>query len=464
KKKKKKKAAKPQNARDCRGSVWVETRSAPPRSRLPAADPSSSIRFCALRPAPPVAAAARAPPPPPIFPSACCVVIAGPSLPPPRKLPSGTVAAETGARWTARKVDRLFPNFPPPFATVGQNGSKRVAGVDAPAAVRNAETDEGTGVVRIDPWLEPFRGAIRHRYSMYKEWLDRINKNDAGYDKFTRAYEHFGLHSTPNGIVYREWAPGATSASLIGEFNNWDWNAHPMKRDQYGVWEVAVPNSSDGSPAIPHNSKIKISMTSPTGERFDRLPAWSRYVVQDLNVSPIYDAVFWNPPEKYKWKNKSPPKPNNLKIYEAHVGISSPEGRVATYNEFTDNVLRRIAYLGYNAIQLMAIMEHAYYASFGYQVTSFFAPSSRYGTPEDLKRLIDTAHEMGLTILLDVVHSHACKNVLDGLNMFDGTDHCYFHGGGRGHHDLWDRYRFCHVHGLLCVQPMPPRCFLPLFS
>lgn len=189
-------------------------------------------------------------------------------------------------------------------------------------------------------------------------------------------------------------------------------------------------------------------MVIPGGERLYRIPAWIKRVVQNLDVSPTYDAVFWNPPEgvRYQFRHQRPKKPESLRIYEAHVGISSPETRVATFKEFTANMLPRIKYLGYNAIQLMAIMEHAYYASFGYQVNSFFAASSRYGSPEDLKELIDTAHSMGLVVLLDVVHSHASKNVLDGLNMFDGTDHLYFHGGGKGQHDLWDSRLFNYGH------------------
>lgn len=178
--------------------------------------------------------------------------------------------------------------------------------------------------------------------------------------------------------------------------------------------------------------------------RQERIPAWITRVTQDLNVSPVYDARFWNPPkeERYVFKNQRPPKPLSARIYEAHVGISSPEPKVATYKEFTQNNLPRIKQLGYNVIQLMAIMEHAYYASFGYQINSFFAASSRYGPPDDLKELIDTAHGMGITVLLDVVHSHASKNVLDGLNMFDGSDHLYFHEGAKGRHQLWDSRLF----------------------
>src|SRR5947199_7064187 len=192
-------------------------------------------------------------------------------------------------------------------------------------------------------------------------------------------------------------------------------------------------------------------MRIPGGEYIHRIPAWIKRVTQDLSVSPLYDARFWNPPEKYTFKHSRPPKPASVRVYEAHVGISTSETRVGKYKEFTQNVLPRIAKLGYNVIQLMAIMEHAYYASFGYQVTSFFAASSRYGTPEELMELIDTAHGLGITVLLDVVHSHACKNVLDGLNMFDGSDSCYFHDGPKGRHELWDRY----------PSNPPPLSFLP---
>jgi 1,4-alpha-glucan branching enzyme len=244
-------------------------------------------------------------------------------------------------------------------------------------------------------------------------------------------------------ITYREWAPNAVEASLIGDFNNWDRGATPMKQNNFGVWEVVIPGNN-GTPSIPHNSKIKISMVSRSGERIERLPAWIKYVTQELSVSPVYDGRLWNPPEseRYKFKNPRPPYPESVRIYEAHVGISSPEPRVATYKEFTKNMLPRIKYLGYNVIQLMAVMEHAYYASFGYQINNFFAASSRYGTPEDLKELIDTAHGLGITVLLDVVHSHASKNTLDGLNMFDGSDHLYFHEGAKGRHELWDSRLF----------------------
>ncbi|KAJ9095208.1 alpha-1,4-glucan branching enzyme [Naganishia cerealis] len=321
-------------------------------------------------------------------------------------------------------------------------------------SVASLPTD-GTAVVALDPYLEPYKGAIKYRFDRFAQIKQQINDAEGGYDRFSKSYERRGfVVDARNGVEYTEWAPGAVAASLIGEFNGWDKNANKMERDQYGVWRCYVPPRADGGCAIAHDSMVKVTFTKPDGTTIDRLPPWITRVTQDLSVSPIYDARFWNPPkeERYVFKHARPApvggqgQTGGLKIYEAHVGISSPEPKCATYTEFRDNVLPRIAELGYNCIQMMAIMEHAYYASFGYQVTSFFAISSRFGTPEELKSLVDRAHELGLTVLLDVVHSHASKNAEDGINYFDGTDHCYFHEGGRGRHDLWDSRLFNYGH------------------
>lgn len=300
------------------------------------------------------------------------------------------------------------------------------------------------GIIDLDPWLGEFREPLKKRFAKAQDWLQKIDQYEGGLDKFSKGYEKMGFLFSDNGdITYREWAPNAEQAFLIGDFNDWNRDSHPMTKNQYGVFELHLP-AHNGVPAIVHNSKLKISMVIPGGERIERIPAWITRVTQDLNVSPVYDAVLWNPPkhERYTFKHPKPPKPQSVRIYEAHVGISSPEPKVASYKEFTQKMIPRIKYLGYNVIQLMAIMEHAYYASFGYQINSFFAASSRYGTPDDLKELIDTAHANGITVLLDVVHSHASKNSLDGLNMFDGSDHQYFHGGAKGRHELWDSRLF----------------------
>ncbi|CAN9360378.1 unnamed protein product [Alternaria alternata] len=242
-------------------------------------------------------------------------------------------------------------------------------------------------------------------------------------------YEKFGFNVQSNGdVVYREWAPNALRAYLIGDFNDWNRDATPMTKNDFGVFEVTVPGQN-GQPTIPHDSKIKVSFVVPNDHaRQERLPALDHPSDPRPQCLPRIRRPLLEP---------SP---------EPTLAFPLPEPKVATYKEFTRDILPRIKHLGYNTIQLMAVMEHAYYASFGYQINSFFAASSRYGFPDDLKELIDTAHGMGITVLLDMVHSHASKNVLDGLNMFDGSDHLYFHEGAKGRHELWDSRLFNYGH------------------
>ena len=181
---------------------------------------------------------------------------------------------------------------------------------------------------------------------------------------------------------------------------------------------------------------MKLIIKTKDGQTLWRLSPWTKYAIQ-FQEGKDYESLHWHPPQPYQWQNHRPEKPSSVRIYEAHVGISSPELKVTSYRYFADNVLPRVKDLGYTYVELMAIMEHAYYASFGYHVTSFFATSSRYGSPDDFKYLVDKAHGLGLHVILDVIHSHAAKNVNDGLNQFDGTDHCYFHAGTKGNHQLW---------------------------
>ncbi|XP_003748235.1 1,4-alpha-glucan-branching enzyme isoform X2 [Galendromus occidentalis] len=292
-----------------------------------------------------------------------------------------------------------------------------------------------------DGYLRSYENEIKRRYKCFSEKRTQIEKA-GGLRRFCESYKEYGLHVRKDGtLVGAEWAPGAKGLYLRGEFNDWNNTSHPYKNVGFGKWELRVPPKADGSPVVKHLDKVKVVVQTQDNNFVDRNSPWAQYVLEDSS-SPVYNHHIYIPEKKYQFKHSKPRKSTGLRIYEAHVGIASPEYKVATYENFRINVLPHIKKQGYNAIQLMAIMEHAYYACFGYQVTSFFAASSRYGTPCELKELIDTAHELGIVVLLDVVHSHACKNVLDGLNQFDGTNSGFFHDGGRGEHSLWDSRLF----------------------
>jgi 1,4-alpha-glucan branching enzyme len=298
--------------------------------------------------------------------------------------------------------------------------------------------DPGTGLIRYDPWLEPYRSRLRERHALYASALGRLESTGGLTGSVSTGHHYFGLnrgefHGKP-GVWYREWAPGAVQLRLIGDFNGWDRNADPMVRDAFGIWSLFLPDDRYAD-RLTHGSKVKVHVIAEHSA-MDRIPAYIRRVVQEPDHSFV--GVYWSPPQPFAFHHRSPQPAKGLRIYEAHVGMATEHERVGTYAEFTRDVLPRVARLGYNTIQLMAVMEHPYYGSFGYHVSSLFAASSRSGTPEELKELIDTAHGLGIVVLLDVVHSHAVKNTNEGLSGFDGTDYQYFHAGGRGEHTAWD--------------------------
>uniref|UniRef100_A0A8C9VZ31 1,4-alpha-glucan branching enzyme n=1 Tax=Scleropages formosus TaxID=113540 RepID=A0A8C9VZ31_SCLFO len=305
------------------------------------------------------------------------------------------------------------------------------------ASSDNVTIPEIAHLLQMDPYLKPYEKEFERRYGLFQKQLHLLEEVENGFDQFTRSYQTFGVNrQASGGLLFKEWAPGAEALFLTGDFNGWDNFSHPYTKKEFGKWELYLPPQEDRSPAVPHLSKLKVVVHTKNRERLYRNSPWAKYVTKN-DTSVVYDWVHWDPLQPYLHIHPRPKKPRSLRIYESHVGIASPEGKIASYTNFTVNVLPRIKDLGYNCIQLMAVMEHAYYASFGYQVTSFFAASSRYGTPDELKKLIDEAHRLGILVLLDVVHSHASKNTEDGLSRFDGTDSCFFHEGPRGEHSLW---------------------------
>ncbi len=281
-----------------------------------------------------------------------------------------------------------------------------------------------------DDYLKPFETAIRGRAMNAFARANQLTGGKTSLADWASAHEYYGLHRTRRGWVFREWAPNATSMWLGGDFSKWrtDRAYECMRIPGTDVWELKLP-----AKAIKAGDNYRLEMRWEGG-RGERIPAYARYVVQDPDTKLFCAQVYES---KYKWRHKTPKGAKHPCIYEAHVGMGGEEERVHTYAEFRDEVLPRVKKAGYDTVQLMAIMEHPYYGSFGYHVSSFYAASSRFGTPDDLKSLVDTAHGMGLRVIMDLVHSHAVQNERDGLSMFDGTDYQYFHHGDKGWHVAW---------------------------
>ena len=320
-----------------------------------------------------------------------------------------------------------------------ENAKSAAATRKAPARTKKAAPAVNhIKLVKNDPWLEPFEEAIkgRHEYALHK--LNQLTRNTGKLSEFADGHLYFGLHRTPRQWVLREWAPNATAIYMIGEFNDWkEDEAYALKRiPGTDNWELKLP-----AKALHHEQLYKLSMHWQGGQG-ERIPAWCRRVVQDEETK-IFSAQVWNPEQPYEWKKpKFTPAKAPLLIYECHIGMAQDAEKVGTYNEFRENVLPRVIKEGYNCIQIMAIAEHPYYGSFGYHVSSFFAPSSRFGTPEELKQLIDEAHQAGIMVIMDLVHSHAVKNEVEGLGNYCGDPNQFFYPGGRREHSAWDSLCF----------------------
>lgn len=294
-------------------------------------------------------------------------------------------------------------------------------------------------LIENDTWLKPYADIIeeRNKYVMRRE-SELTDHGRMSLSDFASGYLYFGLHKTnTGGWIFREWAPNATAIYFVGTFNHWQKSdEYKLFRKENGEWEIEIPAGR-----LTHGDLYKLIVCWDGGEG-ERIPAWATRVVQDDNTK-IFSAQVWDDAHPYQFQVKEfKPVVDPLLIYECHIGMASEQETVGTYEEFRTNILPRIKADGYNAVQIMAIQEHPYYGSFGYHVSSFFAASSRFGTPDELKHLIDDAHAMGLTVIMDIVHSHAVKNEREGLGRFDGSYNQYFHQGVRREHPAWDSLCF----------------------
>ncbi|MGF0037122.1 alpha amylase C-terminal domain-containing protein [Victivallis vadensis] len=287
-----------------------------------------------------------------------------------------------------------------------------------------------------DPWLAPFREKLRERSRRAVATVKRLTGGKSTLAEFASGHEYFGLHFRDGEWVFREWAPNAVRITLFGDFS--DWRKLPeyrLNRLEHGVWELRLPAET-----VRHGMHYLLFMEWPGGSG-DRIPAYARCVDQDKETG-LFAATVWRPEQPYVFRHASPPAPAAPLIYESHVGMAQEEPKVGSFDEYREKILPKIAASGYNTIQLMAVMGHPYYGSFGYHVANFFAIASRFGTPDEFKALVDAAHGCGLRVIIDLVHSHAVKNEVEGLARFDGTRYAYFHEGSRGEHSGWDSLCF----------------------
>lgn len=305
------------------------------------------------------------------------------------------------------------------------------------------ETIAQLPIVKKDPWLEPNAEDMLRRYDRYRERLSAIGKECGSLTEYANGYFYFGFQydDALRGWWFREWLPSAKDVYLFGDFNGWQRTQLPLKKDGCGVWSVFLPDETYGERLV-HGSKVKMLVHGDNGW-LERIPSYIRRVVQDEHTKD-YTGQLWAPAEPFDWRGDSfdIASVGSLLIYECHVGMAQEKEGVGTYCEFIKTILPHIKKAGYNTIQLMAVAEHPYYGSFGYHVSNFFAPSSRFGTPEELKALVRKAHAMGLAVIMDLVHSHYVKNINEGLNELDGTDHLYSPAGKAGDHPYWDSKLF----------------------
>lgn len=286
-------------------------------------------------------------------------------------------------------------------------------------------------LLELNPQLKKYAGDIDLRMFLYRATKQRILSDGQTLNDFANAHRYFGFHHVDGGWVYREWAPSAYQLYLTGDFNGWNETSHPMTSLGNGNWELYLP----GDDALWEGCEVK-TVVDANMTRTQHIPLYAKRVVQKPH-STTFNAQVVDDRNVFPWTDQDFVGEDHLFIYEAHVGMAQEEGKVGSYRDFAKYTLPHIKEAGYNTVQLMAVMEHPYYGSFGYQVSNFYAASSWFGKPEDLKYLINKAHEMGIRVLLDVVHSHAVKNTAEGINLFDGTVWQFFHDGPKGEHPAW---------------------------
>lgn len=271
-----------------------------------------------------------------------------------------------------------------------------------------------------------------------RELLGDLDVYLFGEGTATRMYDHLGAQVLPSGTHFAVWAPNASSVSVVGDFNAWDRAAAPMYPTSSGIWKAHIPDAGVGQTykyAITTRSGAVVEKADPYAF-LGEVPPKSASVVWSLDYE--WGDVDWMRSRGERNAHDAP-----MSIYELHVGSwrKKATDESLSYRELAEPLADYLTRLGYTHVELMPVMEHPYYPSWGYQVTGYFACSARYGTPQDLMYLIDHLHQAGIGVILDWVPSHFATDE-HGLVRFDGTA-LYEHADPRqGFHPDWGSFIF----------------------
>ncbi|GIX47333.1 MAG: hypothetical protein KatS3mg131_1544 [Candidatus Tectimicrobiota bacterium] len=269
-----------------------------------------------------------------------------------------------------------------------------------------------------------------------------------------RLYEKLGAHPLSvggtAGTYFAVWAPNAEQVSVIGDFNGWDKKAHPLfPRESSGIWEGFLPGVGPGAVykyhIVSRYQGYRVDKADPLGF-YHETPPRTASVVWDLDYS-------WGDQEWMASRGARHTLSAPMAIYEVHLGswrrVPEAGNRPLTYREMASWLPEYVQRLGFTHVEFLPVMEHPFYGSWGYQTTGYFAPTSRYGTPQDFMYLVDTLHQHGIGVILDWVPSHF-PNDEHGLGFFDGT-HLYEHADPRkGIHPDWNSFIFNYGRNEVC--------------
>jgi 1,4-alpha-glucan branching enzyme len=273
--------------------------------------------------------------------------------------------------------------------------------------------------------------------------LDLYLFNEGSHD---RAYNKLGAHLTEaggeRGTCFALWAPNAQEVSVIGSFNQWDDRAHPLKsRGNSGIWEGFVPGAKKGDL---YKFRIRSRYGEHVSDKAD--PFGVRHEEPPRTASVVWDLDFqWSDREWMRERKARNSLSAPMSIYEVHLGswmrVAEEHNRPLTYRELASRLADYVARMNFTHVELLPVMEHPFYGSWGYETTGYFAPTARYGTPQDFMYLVDYLHQHGIGVILDWVPSHFPSDA-HGLGFFDGT-HLFEHADPRkGFHPDWKTYLF----------------------